>query len=90
MSVSSTVPVNDGHRKALAWIGSGPGKLLIGGQWVDARSSKSFETIDPATEAVLARIAEGEQADVDAAVAAARKAFEAPSWSGISPYLRAR
>jgi acyl-CoA reductase-like NAD-dependent aldehyde dehydrogenase len=79
-----------GHRKALAWLQSGPKKLLIGGQWVEARSGKTFETLNPSTEQLLVRVAEADSADVDAAVAAARKAFDAPSWSGISPHARTR
>ena len=79
-----------GYEKAMDWLKSGPKKLLIGGQWVAAASGKTFETIDPATENVLAHIAEADRADVDAAVAAARRAFEAPTWTGISPHLRTR
>jgi len=79
-----------GHLKALQWLKSGPKRLLIDGRWVDARSGRTFETINPATEEVLATVAEADSADVDAAVVAARRAFEAPSWSGISPHARTR
>ena len=48
-----------------------PHRLLIGGEWVDAASGKTFETRDPATGEVLATVAHAEQADIDAAVAAA-------------------
>ncbi len=51
-----------------------PGKLLIGGEWVDG--SKTFDTINPATGEVLTQIAEASAADVDRAVQAARKAFD--------------
>jgi acyl-CoA reductase-like NAD-dependent aldehyde dehydrogenase len=51
-----------------------PGKLLIDGQWVDG--SKKFNTINPATEEVLAEITEASPSDVDRAVEAARRAFE--------------
>ncbi|EGD01454.1 aldehyde dehydrogenase (acceptor), partial [Burkholderia sp. TJI49] len=54
--------------KALAWIGQGTKRLLIGGRWVDAASGKTFETINPATERPLCRVAEADSADVDAAV----------------------
>ena len=47
-----------------------PHRLLIGGEWVDAASGKTFETRDPATGEVLATVAHAEQADIDAAVAA--------------------
>jgi aldehyde dehydrogenase (NAD+) len=56
-------------------------KILIGDQWRDAQSGKTFETINPATEEVIAEVAEGDAADVDLAVKAARKAFETGPWS---------
>src|SRR5438477_6974552 len=83
-------PLSPGHRKALEWIRSGPKRLLIGGQWVDAESGKTFDASDPATEQLLTRVAEADSADIDKAVAAARRALEAPTWSGISPHARAR
>lgn len=82
--------LSPGHRKALEWLQCGPKRMLIGGQWVNAISGKTFETINPATEELLVRVAEGDSADVDAAVAAARRAFEARTWSGISPHARSR
>jgi acyl-CoA reductase-like NAD-dependent aldehyde dehydrogenase len=63
---------------------------LIDGVWSEARSGKSFETLNPATETVLGRAASGEAADVDLAVAAARRALENPTWSGMSPHERSR
>jgi phenylacetaldehyde dehydrogenase len=62
--------------------------LLIGGRWVDAQSGTTRETVNPATEETLTRVAEAGAADVDAAVSAARQAFQAPSWNGISPHVR--
>ena len=67
-----------------------PKKMLIGGKWVDAVSGKTFETYDPATGKVLARVAEGDKADVDLAVKAARKAFESGPWPAMSPSERGR
>jgi len=58
-------------------------QLFIDGQWVDAESGKTFETPNPATGATLAEVAEGDKADIDKAVAAARRAFEGP-WSKVS------
>jgi phenylacetaldehyde dehydrogenase len=72
------------------WLRGGPKGLLIGGHWVSAVSGKTFKTIDPATEQTLAEVAEADSADVDLVVKAARRAFEAPSWSGISPHARTR
>jgi len=61
-------------------------KLLINNEWVDAVSGKTFATYNPATEEVIAHVAEGDKADVDKAVAAARAAF--PSWSAIDASKR--
>jgi len=75
---------------ALNFLKASPKKLLIGGKWVPAKSGKTFETLNPATEEVLALIAEGDKADVDEAVKAARKAFEEGPWSKMGPHERAR
>lgn len=64
-------------------------KLLINGKWVNAASGKTFESINPATGEVLAHIAEAGEADVDAAVAAARKAFDT-TWGSTKPAERQR
>jgi aldehyde dehydrogenase (NAD+) len=74
---------------ALAFLRA-PKQLLIGGKWLPAKSGKTFETINPSNEEVLALIAEGDKADVDAAVLAARKAFEEGAWPGMGPHQRAR
>jgi len=50
--------------------------LLIGGKRVAARSGRYFETLDPSTGKVIARVAEADAADVDAAVRSSREAFE--------------
>ncbi|HVT05609.1 MAG TPA: aldehyde dehydrogenase family protein [Thermoanaerobaculia bacterium] len=50
--------------------------LFIGGEFVDPASGKYFETINPATEETLARVADANAEDVDRAVVAARKAYE--------------
>ena len=64
----------------------GAHKLFIDGSFVDARSGRTFETINPATEEVLAVVAEADSADVDVAVEAARRAFDDGPW----PRMRAR
>jgi gamma-glutamyl-gamma-aminobutyraldehyde dehydrogenase len=56
-------------------------KAFIDGKFVDAKSGKTFETLNPATGQVLAKVGECDSADVDSAVEAARRAFEAGSWS---------
>eukprot|EP00775_Hariotina_reticulata_P006903 gene6903-7119_t len=57
-----------------------PRKLLINNHWVDAESGKTFPVIDPRTEEVVVRVAEGDKADVLKAVAAARAAFDHGPW----------
>jgi aldehyde dehydrogenase (NAD+) len=64
-------------------------ELFIGGKWVKPKSGKYFDTINPANEQKLARIAEANAADVDAAVKAARKAFEGP-WGKMPASERAK
>ena len=51
-------------------------QLLIDGKWVDAKSGKTFATYNPATVTKIADVAEGDAADIERAVKAARKAFE--------------
>ncbi len=69
---------------------AGPTKLLIGGKWQDAASSKTFKTVNPATEEMLAEVAEADAPDVDAAVKAARRAFNDKAWSGMAARDRAK
>ncbi|HKQ01285.1 MAG TPA: aldehyde dehydrogenase family protein [Actinomycetes bacterium] len=63
--------------------------LLIGGRWVEPASGKHFKTISPATEEVLAEVAEAGEEDVDAAVRAARAAYT-KVWSKLSGAERAK
>jgi aldehyde dehydrogenase (NAD+) len=55
-----------------------PHQLLIDGRRVPSSSGRTFKSLNPATEEVIATIAEGNEVDVDHAVAAARRAFEGP------------
>lgn len=55
-------------------------QLYIDGQWVDPRSEKTFDTFNPATGEVLESVASAGPDDADAAVAAARKAFDSSRW----------
>jgi acyl-CoA reductase-like NAD-dependent aldehyde dehydrogenase len=75
---------------ARRFLSAGPKKLLIDGRWVESLSGETFSFADPATEAVIGRAASAQAADVDAAVAAARAAFEHRSWGGISPHSRTK
>src|ERR1700674_2512301 len=65
-------------------------QMLIDGKWVDARSGETFSVEDPATEEIIAHVPAGDKADIDLAVAAARRAFETGPWSRISPAARQR
>jgi aldehyde dehydrogenase (NAD+) len=65
-------------------------KCFIGGKWVNAASGKTFDTVNPATEEVIAQVAEGDSADVDLAVAAAREAVETGPWSRMDARDRGR
>ncbi|KAK4280865.1 hypothetical protein QN277_012430 [Acacia crassicarpa] len=65
-------------------------KLFINGQFVDSVSGKTFETIDPRTGDVIASVAEATKEDVDAAVQAARHAFDSGPWPRMSGSERGR
>jgi aldehyde dehydrogenase (NAD+) len=67
-----------------------PGKLFVGGKWVDALSGKTLPTINPATADVITQIADGDERDADAAVQAARKAYESGPWAEMSVSDRGR
>lgn len=59
-----------------------PARQLIDGEWVPARAAGELPVIDPATGATIQSVARAEAEDVDAAVAAARRAF--PGWADTS------
>jgi phenylacetaldehyde dehydrogenase len=67
-----------------------PRKMLINGNWVDAVSGKTFPTYDPSKGEVLATVAEGDRADIDLAVKAARKAFDSGPWRKMTTSERGR
>ena len=64
-------------------------KLLIDGDLVDAASGETFETVSPATNEVVGRVAKAGIEDVNRAVAAARRAFDDGRWSRMTPAERA-
>ena len=64
-------------------------KLLINNEWRDAASGKTMDVVNPATEDVIGTVAAAGQSDVDAAVQAARAAFDGP-WSKLSARERGR
>jgi phenylacetaldehyde dehydrogenase len=65
-------------------------KLLINGKWLDSASGKTFPTYNPATGDILAQCAEGDRADIDLAVSAARTAFESGPWRKMTASERGR
>ena len=75
--------------KVSSFIGT-PRKMLIGGKWSEAASGKTFDTYNPATGEVLARVAEGDREDINRAVAAARKAFESGPWPNLTASERGK
>ncbi|MFN4272999.1 MAG: aldehyde dehydrogenase family protein [Aliihoeflea sp.] len=83
-------PAPESRAEADAWLKSRDfsAALFIDGKWRKAAEGKTFETSDPATGKALAKVAEASAADIDAAVAAAKKAL--PAWRKASGYERAR
>src|SRR5438552_1171063 len=67
-----------------------PRKMLINGAWREAVSGKTFKTYNPATGEVLAEVAEGDRADINQAVKAARTAFDAGPWRKMTTSERGR
>jgi phenylacetaldehyde dehydrogenase len=65
-------------------------KMLINGKWVDAASGKTFDVFNPATGEVIAKVPSGDKADVNAAVKAARTAFESGPWHNMTVSDRGR
>ena len=62
--------------------------LFIGNEYRPAASGKRFDVTNPATEEVLARVPDGDTADVDAAVGAARACFDSDAWQKLAPRKR--
>ena len=67
-----------------------PTRLWIGGEWADARDGRTFPSVNPATEEVIAEVAEAGEQDIDAAVSSAREALRGKEWRRASPHKRSR
>jgi aldehyde dehydrogenase (NAD+) len=81
-------PAPESNAEALAWIAAHGGRF---GHWIDGAFTApgaTFATRNPATGVVLAEVSQGSAADLDAAVAAARRAQ--PKWARMSGHRRAR
>jgi aldehyde dehydrogenase (NAD+) len=83
-------PAPEDPKDALSWLDGHQRKFghFIDGGWRAPAQGAFFDSTDPATGEKIASIAQGSVADIDAAVAAARKAL--PKWQGLTPHARAR
>ena len=81
-------PAPEADAPARAWLAAHHATFghFVNGAWTKA--GRTFETFDPSTGARLAHVTQGTAKDVDAAVAAARKAL--PAWRKLTPHARAR
>ncbi len=77
-------------RRQAAFAGRPARRLLIDGAWVPAASGETFSVLDPASGERIAEAAAGSAADIDCAVAAARRSFERRTWLDIPAPARAR
>jgi aldehyde dehydrogenase (NAD+) len=59
----------------------GEPRMLIGGELVEGRAGRRFDNVNPATEAVLGQVANGDADDMDRAIGAARRAFDETTWA---------
>ena len=83
-------PAPEDPKEALTWLEGRKRRfgLFIAGEWTEPEQGKFFETIDPASSAKIADVAQGSEADIDRAVKAARAAL--PKWRGLRGHTRAR
>ena len=63
-------------------------RLLIDGKLAESRSGRTFENVNPASEEVIGVCADGTREDMDAAIAAARRAFDESGWSTDADFRR--
>src|SRR5580698_6117996 len=83
-------PAPEDPKEASSWLDQHGRKfgLFIDGSWHAPAAGEYFETLDPSNGEKLAVVAQGNAADVDAAVRAARAA--SPKWRALTPHARAR
>jgi aldehyde dehydrogenase (NAD+) len=65
-------------------------QMFVGGAWVESHSGRNYSVFNPAKGQVLAHVPKGDPDDVSAAVDAAKRAFEDPSWRSMDPSKRGR
>jgi acyl-CoA reductase-like NAD-dependent aldehyde dehydrogenase len=66
------------------------GEIFVAGRWQAPASGETYRPINPATEEPLAPVGQGDERDIDQAVTAARRAFDAGPWPRMSPHERGR
>ena len=66
------------------------GQIFVNGAWRSPSSGETYAPINPANEEPITQVAKGDERDIDAAVAAARKAFDQGPWPKMSPHERGR
>jgi phenylacetaldehyde dehydrogenase len=84
-----TIALDPRLRHATGFLGRNA-RMLIDGKLVQAQSGKTFPVYNPATGTLIANVPEGDKADVDVAVAAARRAFDDGVWAKIGPSGRGK
>ncbi len=77
------------HPEVQKFLARQPLPMFIGGEWTHATSGKTFETRDPGTGTILAKVTCGDSSDVDRAVQAARHAFHHAPWAHLPTNDRA-
>jgi acyl-CoA reductase-like NAD-dependent aldehyde dehydrogenase len=65
-------------------------QMCIDGEWVDALSGKTFDSLNPATAEPWAQLPDADEADVERAVQAAQSAFDSPAWRGLTATARGK
>jgi phenylacetaldehyde dehydrogenase len=85
-TIAAQPEYSDAARRSLARAPA----LFIDGEWVASSHGKTIAVFDPSTGKEIAAIADASDADVDRAVAAARRAFDDGRWTGLPPAKRAR
>ncbi len=84
----TTTPLTHAHWQGRAAAARPEGRHFIGGQLLASRSGATFDCINPANGAVLARVARGNSADIALAVSSARDAWADRRWRGLAPRQR--
>jgi phenylacetaldehyde dehydrogenase len=88
--MSNTAPTTFSVSPKVSHFLKKPLRMLINGEWVEAASGKTFPVFDPTNGDVVVQVAEGDRADIDRAVKAARAAFESGSWPSLTASERGK